>query len=93
MPRKLEETVRVANTIKAEEIWTDIKVNEAISDDKFSWRPPADWREWKRAPIKSGLLKAGSQAPNFKLSSIDGDMIKLSDFRGNFVWLFKWRVG
>ena len=93
LPRKLQETVRVAHTIRAEEIWTDIKINETIPDDKFCWSPPARWTEWKQPPIESGLLKVGAKAPDFKLASLDGGAIQLSQFRGNYVWLFKWRCG
>ncbi|MHC4400540.1 MAG: LolA family protein [Planctomycetota bacterium] len=93
MPRKLEETVRVANTIKAEEIWTDVKINEAIPDEKFAWKPPEGWKEWSRPKPKEKLLKPGTQAPDFELLSTEGKPIKLSDYSGQIVWFYIWRAG
>jgi peroxiredoxin len=39
------------------------------------------------------LLKPGVQAPDFDLASVDGKRIKLSDYRGQVVWLYVWRAG
>jgi peroxiredoxin len=68
-------------------------LNNQISDDKFVWSPPAGWTELTMPPIEAGLLQPGTVAPDFELASIDGGKIRLSDFRGKFVWMFKWRVG
>ena len=43
--------------------------------------------------IETGLLKPGTQAKDFELASLDGQPIRLSGFRGNFVWTYKWRSG
>ncbi|MHC4400539.1 MAG: DUF2092 domain-containing protein [Planctomycetota bacterium] len=93
MPRKLEETVRVANTIRAEEIWTDVNVNEAIPDEKFAWKPPEGWKEWSRPKPEENLLKPGTKAPDFELLSTEGKPIKLSGYRGQIVWFYIWRAG
>lgn len=93
LPRKLKQVVRVSYDIVTHEVWSNIVVNEEISDDKFAWRPPVGWKEWKMPPIEAGLLKPGTQAPDFELASLDGETIRLSDFRGNFVWMYKWRCG
>ena len=43
--------------------------------------------------IEEGLLKPGTVAPDFDLASADGSRLKLSNFRGQVVWLNKWRCG
>jgi hypothetical protein len=70
-----------------------VAVGVEISDDKFAWRPPEGWRKWKMVSPAEGLLKPGTEAPDFELASLDGGTIRLSDFRGNFVWMYKWRSG
>jgi len=93
LPRKLKEVVRVAYDIVKNEVWSDITISGEIPDNKFVWSPPTGWKEWKMPPIEEGLLKPGTQAPDFKLASRGGKSIQLSDFRGNFVWMYKWRAG
>ncbi|GAG97745.1 unnamed protein product, partial [marine sediment metagenome] len=75
------------------EVWSNVAVNAEIPLDKLAWSPPEDWREWKMPPIEAGLLKPGKQAPDFAMASLDGGTIRLSDYRGSYVWMFKWRVG
>lgn len=94
LPRKLQEQIRLgAGDHFTEESWSDISINEPISDDLFKWSPPAGWTQWKDPPIEAGLLHSGTLAPDFELRSIDGGKIHLSDFRGKLVWMFRWRVG
>jgi hypothetical protein len=76
-----------------EESWSDLSVNHAVPNDRFAWAPSPDWKEWHLPKIEEGLLKPGAQAPDFELASEDGGTIKLSNFRGQIVWLNKWRVG
>jgi len=59
----------------------------------FAWKPPDGWTEWKQPPIEAGLLKPGTEAPDFDLASADGKRIKLSDYRGRVVWFYVWRAG
>ena len=42
---------------------------------------------------EDNLLKPGSKAPDFDLTSVSGGRIKLSSLRGKAVWLCFWRVG
>jgi outer membrane lipoprotein-sorting protein len=94
LPRKLKEVVRLSEVaVVCHERWSDVAVNAEISDDKVAWSPPPGWREWKEPPKEARLLKAGTQAPDFELASIDGTPIRLSDYRGSFVWMNKWRAG
>ena len=93
LPRKLEQVVRVSYDIKAYEVWSDVTVNGEVSLDLFKWRPPKGWQEWSMPPIEEGLLKPGTPAPDFDLAALNGGRIKLSEHRGNVVWLNKWRAG
>ncbi|MEW6742712.1 MAG: DUF2092 domain-containing protein [Planctomycetota bacterium] len=93
LPRKLKQIVRVHHDIVAYETWSDVTLDAEIPADKFVWAAPEGWKEWRMPEIEEGLLEAGAQAPDFELTSIDGSKIKLSAFRGNVVWLNKWRCG
>jgi hypothetical protein len=94
LPRKLEQVVRVSRgNLIMREIWTDLVLNGEITDDAFKFAPKEDWKEFRIPPIEEGLLAEGTEAPDFELDSIDGGTIKLSDFRGKVVWLYKWRCG
>lgn len=93
LPRKMKEIVRVSYDLVITEDWTEVKLNDEIADDLFAWKPPDDWTEWRMPSIESGLLKPGTEAPDFELDSVDGGKIKLSDFRDSIVWLYVWRAG
>ncbi len=93
LPRKLKEVVRVSHDIIVEELWTEVTVNAEIPNDRFAWSPPKDWKEWRMPAIEEGLLAPGTLAPDFELTSTDGARLKLSNFRGQVVWLNKWRCG
>jgi outer membrane lipoprotein-sorting protein len=93
LPRKLKETIRVSSVITAEESWSEVTINAEMRNERFVWSPPAGWKEWRMPDIEEGLLKPGTNAPDFDLASASGDRIKLSSFRGQVVWLNKWRCG
>ena len=93
LPRKLKEIVRVSNDNIAHEEWSLVTINGDIQDTMFSWSPPTDWQQWTLPNEEEGLPKPGSRAPAFKLTSVDGKQIKLSDYEGKSVWLCFWRLG
>jgi peroxiredoxin len=93
LPRKLKEVVRVTSDFVTHEEWSSVAVDHEIPDGIFAWTPPEGWTEWKLPDEEDRLLKPGSKAPDFDLTSVDGGRIKLSDFHGKSVWLCFWRVG
>lgn len=93
LPRKLKEIVRVSYDLTMTEDWSSVTVNGDIPDEKFAWKPPEGWTEWKYPPIEAGLLKPGVVAPDFELDSTEDRKIKLSDYRGKIVWFYVWRAG
>jgi peroxiredoxin len=93
LPRKLRQVVRVSFDIIAEETWSNVTINADISNDRFVWSPPPGWKEWRMPNIEEGLLRPGTPAPDFELAAVDGGRLKLSNFRGQIVWLNRWRCG
>lgn len=93
LPRQMKQIVRVTYDLVFEETWTNVTINAQIADDKFAWKPPADWKEWRLPGPDDLLLKPGAAAPDFELADSDGKTIKLSQYRGQVVWLYIWRGG
>jgi hypothetical protein len=94
LPRKLKQVLRVMDREAVwEESWSDVAVDAEISNDRFAWSPPKDWKEWKMPDLEESLLKPGTTAPDFELAALNGGKLKLSSFRGQIVWLNKWRCG
>jgi outer membrane lipoprotein-sorting protein len=93
LPRKLKQIIHVSRDIITHERWTEVTINAEISIDKFAWTPPEDWRQWRLPDLEESLLKPGQGAPDFKLTSVDGSTIKLSDYYGKVVWFYIWRAG
>ena len=92
LPRMLEEPVRGKRDIVVRERWRDVVVNGAIAKDRFRWKPPAGWEEYRLQSLDDGLLRPGSEAPDFDLVLLDGSRFRLSEHRGKVVWLSFWRL-
>jgi len=93
LPRKVKQVVRLSSDSTVEELFSEVAINAEISNDRFAWSAPKDWKEWKQPAAEEGLLKPGTMAPDFELAGLDGGKLKLSNFRGQIVWLNKWRCG
>ena len=92
LPRRLEETMRGKRDIVVRERWRDVVVDGAVSKDRFKWKPPAGWEEYRLQTLDDGLLTPGSEAPDFDLVLLDGSRFRLSEHRGKVVWLSFWRL-
>jgi outer membrane lipoprotein-sorting protein len=92
-PRRTREVVHVSVDYLREEVRTRVAVNDPVSEDKFSWKPPSDWVLYREPPLEKSLLAKGVDAPDFELASIGGGKIRLSDYRGQVVWMYVWRAG
>jgi len=93
LPRKTKQIVRVRRESVLVEEWSSVALNEEIPNSKFEWDPPSDWTEWVRPDSEARLLKPGTEAPPFELVSAEGGTIKLSDYDGEVLWIYFWRVG
>jgi outer membrane lipoprotein-sorting protein len=93
LPRKLRSVLRWSQDIVVEESWSEVRMNSEIPQGKFVWTPPEGWQQWEMPTLEDALLKPGTQAPDFELTSLDGGKIKLSDFQDKVVWLYLWRAG
>jgi peroxiredoxin len=93
LPRKLKEHVRADKDVITSERWSNIIINSEIVQERFVWVPPADWTQLHFRSSEESLLRPGREAPDFELRSATGAGIRLSDYRGQVVWLTFWRVG
>jgi peroxiredoxin len=93
LPRKLKEIVRGAETRITVEEWSNVTVNAEIPAKVLTWSPPKGWRQWAPPQPEDSLLRRGQEAPDFELRSARGDKIRLSNYRGQVVWLYVWNSG
>jgi peroxiredoxin len=93
LPRRVKEVVRVSEMLVNEENWMNVAVNQDMSDSLFAWKPPDGWVEYVAPSLESGLLPAGTLAPDFSFKTLDDKEFRLSDQRGKVVLINFWRVG
>jgi peroxiredoxin/outer membrane lipoprotein-sorting protein len=93
LPRRMKQVVAGENAVVTEESLSVIAVGTDMPPDLFAWQPPEGWVEFRRLQLEDGLLKAGTQAPEFDLELADGGRFRLSDHRGSLVWLVFWKSG
>lgn len=93
LPRRIKEIVRLADNHVVAEEWFGVEINPSIENRRFQWFPPDEYHVWNPPHVDEFLLKGGTEAPDFKLPSVSGDMIHLADFRDQVVWLCLWQTG
>jgi len=93
LPRKFKEIDRGAETSVAVEEWSNVTVNGEIPSKTLAWSPPQGWRQWNLPGPEDSLLRSGQEAPDFDFRSARGGRVRLSDYRGQVVWLYLWDAG
>ncbi len=93
LPRKLKQIIHVSYDIIMHEQRSEVTINAEIPIEKFIWKPPEGWQQWRLPEPEERLLKPGQEAPDFELLLADGSKIKLSEHRGKAVWFYIWRAG
>ena len=93
IPLRLEQVIETVPRYITTETWTGIEIGGDIDEDLFDWKPGKDWHEYRDPVLEDGLISPGETAPDFELDLYQGGRFKLSEQRGNVVWLVFWRVG
>jgi peroxiredoxin len=92
LPRELHEVVHVQCDLVTDEMWREVRVDQEMpTEELFSWTPPEGWREWQPPAIR--MLAVGTEAPDLELPDTEGKLCRVSDYRGQVVWLVIWRSG
>jgi len=88
VPRQLRDVIGLSML----ENWTEIRMNEPISNDRFSWQPPDEWKQWFPPASEENLPRPASEVPDFEMTLTTGEAVRLSNFRGNVVVLNLWNL-
>ena len=92
IPLRLEQAIETVPRIITTEAWTGIEIGGDIDDALFDWNPGEGWYEYRDPELEDGLVPTGEAAPDFELDLFGGGRFRLSEQRGNVVWLVFWRV-
>lgn len=94
LPRKVEQVVHASpSDVVSVEQWAEVELGPEMSDSLFDWQPPDDWARVDKVPLDEVLLQPGTPAPDFELAGVDGGTVRLSELRGQVVWLTFWKLG
>src|SRR4029078_12448914 len=69
-----------------------IRLDEELPPELFVWEPPQGWERYRRPDPEARRLQQSAEAPDFEATTLDGRRIRLSDYRGQVVWLVFWRM-
>lgn len=92
LPRRLAEAIEADGDLVKHEESVRIRLDEEFSPELFVWEPPDGWEEWRAPDPAARRLQPGAEAPDFEATTVDGRRIRLSDYRGQVVWLVVWRL-
>jgi len=100
LPRKMEENLvmSASNSSLRRELWSNVAINENLSDSLFSWKPPENWKEYAHPTqelMEDSLSKMKQNLyETFRgLKLLDGGTFNLRDYNGKLVLLVFWRLG
>jgi peroxiredoxin/outer membrane lipoprotein-sorting protein len=92
LPRRLAEAIQAATELVKHEESVRIRLDEEFPPELFVWEPPEGWEEWRKPDPAARRLAPGTEAPDFEATAVDGRRVRLSDYRGQVVWLVIWRL-
>jgi peroxiredoxin/outer membrane lipoprotein-sorting protein len=90
-----DQTLRMARSGKNAVIFrvelADFTISEPLKADLFEFKPPAGAAKVSQLDLPGIRARlAGNPAPDFTASTLDGQAVSLSDFRGKVVLLYFW---
>ena len=100
LPRKMEEilVMNASASSRRTERWSNVSLNEDLSDSLFCWKPPDSWIKYSHPTPKAMEDSQKSMKKNLygtfaNLELLGGGTFNLSDYGGKTVLLVFWRLG